>query len=238
VPDTAKYSDISQINNVLLTKPFNLTKDSKALYTETSGFTDSLSAANSLGDNGYISCKVQLIDDAANKVTGTLNDISFNAGRIHQAKLISCLIDTKNIKAGTYRIKITMNTNKNGAKVRLFENRALENLADLSLAKTVSCKDLQKATEFNLGQNYPNPFNPSTIIKYSLPSNCQVTLEVYNLLGEKIVTLVNGQKDAGNHEVTFNGSKLTSGVYIYKITAVSTQTGEHFVKSAKMMMIK
>jgi hypothetical protein len=70
-------------------------------------------------------------------------------------------------------------------------------------------------------QNYPNPFNPSTIIRYSIPFNndgsMAVSLKVYDILGNEIKTLVNSQQAAGNYEVEFNGSNLSSGVYIYQL---------------------
>ena len=73
--------------------------------------------------------------------------------------------------------------------------------------------------EFALEQNYPNPFNPATIIKYSIPQDQQVKLNVYNLLGQNVITLVNGLQKAGQHEVNFNAANLASGVYFYKLEA-------------------
>ncbi len=77
--------------------------------------------------------------------------------------------------------------------------------------------------EFSLNQNYPNPFNPVTSIEYTVPSNVKsetanVTLKVYDVLGNEVATLVNENKSAGIYEVEFNASKLTSGTYFYKLT--------------------
>lgn len=74
-------------------------------------------------------------------------------------------------------------------------------------------------SKFNLLQNYPNPFNPETIIEYSIPEDAFVVLKVYTLLGEEIVTLVNGFKSAGNYKSIFNATDLQSGIYFYKISA-------------------
>jgi len=76
-------------------------------------------------------------------------------------------------------------------------------------------------TQFALEQNYPNPFNPSTSIQYTVGSRQFVQLKVYDVLGNEIATLVNEEKEPGIYEVEFNGSELTSGVYIYKIHAGS-----------------
>jgi hypothetical protein len=85
---------------------------------------------------------------------------------------------------------------------------------------------------FSLEQNYPNPFNPSTVINYKLPADCFVSLKLYNTLGEEVAVLVNEQKQAGRYEVKYDGNKLTSGVYIYRLTAGS------FTQIKKMILMR
>ncbi len=90
--------------------------------------------------------------------------------------------------------------------------------------------------EFMLHQNYPNPFNPSTKINFSLPEAGQVTLKVYNLLGEEIATLINEYKNAGNYEAELSLSELnnnlSSGIYFYQLRF------KQFTSTKKMMVIK
>lgn len=85
---------------------------------------------------------------------------------------------------------------------------------------------------FTLNQNFPNPFNPSTVIRYALPVSGNVTLTVYNSLGQAVRTLVDGQREAGDHEVSFNAADLPSGLYLYELKAA----GHTSVK--KMMLMK
>ena len=76
--------------------------------------------------------------------------------------------------------------------------------------------------EFAMSQNYPNPFNPVTKINFSLPVSSKVTLKIFDVLGQQITELINKDMEAGYHEVSFDGSMLSSGVYIYKLEAVGS----------------
>jgi len=71
--------------------------------------------------------------------------------------------------------------------------------------------------EYSLLQNYPNPFNPETIIRFDLPEESFVNLSIYNLIGEKVITLVDEKLDKGKYAKTLNAGNLPSGVYIYKL---------------------
>jgi len=89
-----------------------------------------------------------------------------------------------------------------------------------------------KLIDFSLEQNYPNPFNPVTTIQYSIPQRSNVTLKVYDLLGNEIATLVDEYKPAGKYEVEWDASNLSTGVYLYKLTA-----GE-FSSVKKLVLLK
>ncbi|MCW8960722.1 MAG: T9SS type A sorting domain-containing protein [Ignavibacteriaceae bacterium] len=96
----------------------------------------------------------------------------------------------------------------------------------------ITIEHLQSFSEYKLTQNFPNPFNPSTIISYSVPKNSYVLLQVYDILGNHITTLVNEEKETGIYEVTFDASSLPSGMYLYELTAGS------FRKIKKMILAK
>ncbi|MCX6639790.1 MAG: T9SS type A sorting domain-containing protein [bacterium] len=86
--------------------------------------------------------------------------------------------------------------------------------------------------EFALVSNFPNPFNPTTNISYTLPNAGNVKLSVFDATGREVATLVNGYRDAGSHSVTFDGSNLASGIYMYRLTSGGQ------VASGKMVMMK
>jgi hypothetical protein len=90
---------------------------------------------------------------------------------------------------------------------------------------------------FVLSQNYPNPFNPSTMINFSLPVDSHVIIELFNTLGEKVDELTNHDFSIGSHEVNFDASKLSNGVYYYKINATGVD-GSSFVSTKKMVLMK
>jgi len=104
--------------------------------------------------------------------------------------------------------------------------------AKINQSTISSNDDGSQLTKFNLEQNYPNPFNPTTTISFSIPSSAFTSLKVYDIIGNEVATLVNEEKPAGNYEVRFNASSLTSGTYFYRLTAGS------FIQTRKMILIK
>jgi len=87
-------------------------------------------------------------------------------------------------------------------------------------------------SSYQLSQNYPNPFNPTTVINYSIPEAGKVTLRVFNMLGQQVVTIVNSQQTAGNYKATFDAGRLASGIYFYTLSA------KNFNMTKKMILMK
>jgi hypothetical protein len=97
-------------------------------------------------------------------------------------------------------------------------------------------------SEFVLQQNYPNPFNPETKIEFSLPIASDITLTIYNLLGQQVICLVDGELSAGYHSVTWNsldqsGFSLGSGIYFYELKSIS-QNGNQTIQTKKMVLLR
>ncbi len=108
----------------------------------------------------------------------------------------------------------------------------------MTYTPVVGVKDQTEApSAFSLEQNYPNPFNPSTKISYSLPSASQVTLKIYDILGNELAVPVNGSKPAGVHSVSFDAGRLCSGVYIYRLSAYPVSGGSGSVTLTRKMIL-
>lgn len=101
---------------------------------------------------------------------------------------------------------------------------------------TQSADNIPKS--FDLSQNFPNPFNPATIIRYSIPSESRVKLEIFNAIGQRVATLVDGERNGGTYEAEWKGA-VTSGIYFYRLEAVaSDDPNKRFLETKKMLLLK
>ncbi|MBS1494450.1 MAG: T9SS type A sorting domain-containing protein [Bacteroidetes bacterium] len=109
---------------------------------------------------------------------------------------------------------------------------------DFGVLTPIGIKNLNEVvSSYQLFQNYPNPFNPTTTIKFSIPSNGFVTLQIFDMLGREVKSLVNNQMNAGFYSYDFNASELSSGIYFYRIQ-VNGDKGVQFVNTKRMVLVK
>jgi hypothetical protein len=142
--------------------------------------------------------------------------IGFVSGNGTTTEIHTYTFSDKDVPAGTYNYRIKQ-IDYDGT----FEYFELEQLISIS-----------PPDNFSLLQNYPNPFNPGTTIKFVINKKSNVTLTIFNSIGEDVLTLVNEEKVVGNYEVNFNASGFTSGIYYYKL-----QTDD-FAQTKKMILLK
>ncbi|MBU1423418.1 MAG: T9SS type A sorting domain-containing protein [Bacteroidetes bacterium] len=123
-----------------------------------------------------------------------------------------------------------------GDSIFVFTNRPLtnEDIFEFTTQRSNFIVDVRESSftpdDFKLYQNYPNPFNSTTTILFSIPSRELVTLKLYDILGREVKTLLNEEKDKGNHKTSFTASDLASGIYFYQLKAGNK-------KSAKKMIL-
>ncbi len=123
------------------------------------------------------------------------------------------------------------NTPRNGYKYK-YRLKQIDNNGDYKYSSEIEVLANLAPANYALSQNYPNPFNPSTMINYQVAEPGKVLLTVYDMLGNKVSTLVDENKAAGRYSVKFNASNLSSGTYIYELKI------NNFVSRNKMLLLK
>ncbi len=260
-PDTANYGNLNTLNSALETQPFQVNTGSQVVFTERSGFADSTAAVNALGKHDYIGYRVEVVDNTTGDVLGMIAKNSITSSSVHPFKTSSYQLNTAGLTGKTLRVKIVVSTNLPASSVAtslnasdslpapiaaeiarsnvphsnifLVKSFARHNQALAAVASNdLSMLNLQVPTTYSLSQNYPNPFNPTTVIDYAIPKDSHVTLRIYDVLGQEVETLVNEEQNVGRYQVQFNGSRLASGVYFYRLVA-----GNHII-TKKMLMLK
>jgi endo-1,4-beta-xylanase len=161
-----------------------------------------------------------------------LEDAAFKADRAGNAGIFLLSNDTTEAGSGNYTIQF--------ATLPYWVSRSgITTLGSFAVGKFSTITDVEKEekvpAEFSLSQNYPNPFNPSTTISYLLPENVKVKLEIFNIIGQKVATLVDEVQPAGSYKLMWNAGNLSSGVYLCKIKAEGRMI---FQKVQKLVLTK
>ena len=152
-------------------------------------------------------------------VSGLSSGVTFEGGSTGTSLAFS----TAGISAGTYQTMMKVRTNDP-------ENPEFQIPITLTVADIVPNEGVEEVPgQISLSQNYPNPFNPATNISFTLPVASEVTLEVFDMLGQKVATLEKGKKQAGKHSISFDASNLSSGVYMYRLQTPSKIMGRQMV---------
>jgi hypothetical protein len=208
-----------------------------------SGLPESYRPRNPVIDTSRDYCRILF---AANKLPGIGNDFTIN----QPDSVLICRAEIKCDK-GFYAAPLNLAVKAaygygpasaifiyNGIRAKNIMPgcRVLNDYAPLTLTGIKEPYVGMKPNIFALNQNYPNPFNPATVINYQIPSNCMVAIKVYDVLGREIATPVQGDMKAGFYSAHFDGSKLSSGVYICRM--IADGNGARFVSVKKMLLVK
>jgi hypothetical protein len=154
--------------------------------------------------------------------TGGSDSPTFQRSDVSSFRVKCVVTDAVSSSATSNVIYVTV-----GGAAKLAADGTLE-----GAAAATDVPSLKTPTSYGLDENYPNPFNPSTIISYQLPASGHVSLKVYNMLGQEVATLVDAIQDAGFKSVTFDASRLPSGVYFYRLESGT------FIQNKKMLLVK
>jgi len=232
----ANYNKLDTLNNVLLSQPFAINSNSVLSFSENSGAADTVAAAGVLGNQGYLTFTVQLVDNASGSVLGTVKKVKFSSSNLQlKYKTSPYTLPTTGLGGKTGRLKISVGTNLDSLRLALVEQYAGVSVSAMGQASNLAMQTTS-ASGITLG-SYPNPFNPSTNIRYQLIENSRVSIKVYDILGRQITTLVDGNKTAGQYIAVFDGSHFASGVYFVRMM-VQGSNAQQIVKTLKIQMLK
>ncbi len=203
-------------------------------------FGDGATSEDQITDHSYsqkgtytFSLKVTDDNDSTDQTTGqiivkdttTYLSVLPQEGIIEPGNSISINVkfNSADLPEGNYSAALLISSN--GGVINIPVNILVSSTVDMKEQKAIP-------SDFVLYQNYPNPFNPSTVIKFSIPKTTFIKLEIFDISGKKVSSIVNSRFSEGVHNVIFDGSRFASGVYIYRITA------DKFVDSKKFILIK
>jgi hypothetical protein len=233
IPDSLRFLSLGTLNQYLESKPFLLTNSSVFIYGVRYGLTDSTAAIAALENGKFINYKVELVDNNTGEVIGVYDQVNYNSSNVFQYRNIGYQVQTNGIGERMVKLRLVIHTNTdfsmNASTRYAFGNSLYKR--DRQLIR-IGYDGKSVVTDYTLSQNFPNPFNPTTTISYALPQDGMVTLKIYDALGREISTLVNEFKQTGRYTASFDASKLSSGVYIYKLTSGK------YTATKKMMLVK
>jgi hypothetical protein len=225
------FSLLDTLNYYLSTEKFNVTNSSQFDFSIEYGVTDSLKAVQSLAENEYVKFKLQLINANTNNVIGEYTVVTFTKDNITPYFGESFSINTSGIGNKKVRVRFIAEENINGgyAMANIYAEESVMPKQNLNI---ISYSGSEVITEYALEQNYPNPFNPTTTISYQIPTSGNVSIKVYDILGNEVANLVDSYKETGRYEVSLDASSLASGVYIYRLNV------NDYVNVKKMVLLK
>ena len=234
VDDSALTTPSKNVNNLYTGMKYYWKVNAKNIagespYSSVWNFTTFLPVPDSLKAVSNELRKVKL-----NWIDKTNNESGFILERKTLEEAGYKFLDTVEVDITSYMDSTVAPATTYKYRIKTYTEYAVSNYSNEAQVTTITKVDEQEKTptEYKLSQNYPNPFNPITTIKYSIPVSGNVKLKIYDVLGKEIETLVNKEQDKGNYEIKFEGSKLASGIYIYRIESGT------FIKSRIMILQK
>jgi hypothetical protein len=229
VPEEYITNGLESLNNILISEPFEISDGESFIYSVQYGLVES--GASKLGANNYINFKVKLIEANTGETLRIFDNVTYSDTDYEQYNNLLYQVNVNGI--GNKEVKLCLEIVSNSvAEYFVADKVSDEDIMAKANIKQVELTQEIEINSYDLYQNYPNPFNPTTNITYQIPKDGHVSLKIYDVLGKEIITLVEEQKTRGKYTVTFDGSNLASGVYIYRL-----ETG-NFVSTKKLMLMK
>jgi len=220
------YNNTETVNGLLVSEPFDLKKDSQIEFNDYFGVADSVAGVSVLGENGYITFKVELLDDASDKVIGTIKESEFTIRNLRPNELSAYKL-SRGLPAGRkVKIRIVLSTNVENPQWSIIDDYMdlKDGLKKIS-AKEISLESSEFITDYALHRAYPNPFNPKTTFRFDLPEETHVEIVVYDLMGREVWKSAKTHYSAGTYSVVWNGvnqsgQPVGTGMYIVRLKSL------------------
>lgn len=227
-----KKKSLEEVTPLLITELFELSETTSFTFTEQFGIGDSVALVNLLGENGNILFNVELVNESNTEVIATLKTVKLSSGNLYSQLRKDYQVNIPASISGKARLRIVPESNIPGLAYEVSTYYRDESSNTSKEKEELVLEELDLINDYLLAQNYPNPFNPTTQIEYQIPTAGLVQLEVFDILGRKVQTLVNENKEVGKYTITFDASGLASGMYLYRLTSGT------FVASKKLFLMK
>jgi hypothetical protein len=226
-----KQINLKENQSILISDPFTITSADDFIYTEKLAFSSEETMAKLFAKRGIVTITLSLVDNETDKQITTLRRWKFHPASNHSSKQEQYKI--KRVVRGNYQVRLQLDVEsktENEVQYYVLNDYSHDN-GSTKIQESHTFQN-QVVDEFSV-MNYPNPFNPETTIQFSVPESDHVKIEVFDVLGKKVRTLLDNLMHAGTHNIKFNDSgDLASGIYIYRI-----QYGTQ-ITSGKMHLIK
>ncbi len=230
-PDTVAYSSQTELNDLVRSESFELNPGSEFYFTDFYYVLDREEADSLLTEDDIVNFKAELVSEMSGEVVGTFDNITYSREQLEKYSNISYQVNCSNLNAGNYYLRLKTSVQ---GDAEYFLGNVQNGGEELNKKgyNQINFDGTKLPISYDLSQNFPNPFNPATTINYQMPENGFVTLKIYDILGKEVATLVNEQKNQGRYSVTFDASRLASGVYIYQLRV------NDYVSSKKRLLLK
>lgn len=208
---------LEMINPYLVSEPFEMSANSKLTFSEKTAVTDEPKLQEFLGENGYLHFRMEIVNESGDRVLHAVSERNVRAGQLPPVAAEHSLDKEQGISE-TVRLRLLVQTNIEDLNYQIV-NTYFQKKGNQAGDEKVAEVDDNLINSYDLLQNYPNPFNPNTQLTFELPEAGKVRLEVYNVMGQRVAVLADGQMSAGRHVVNFDATTLVSGVYFYRLRA-------------------
>jgi hypothetical protein len=223
---------------LLASEPFDLKKDSQIEFNDYFGVADSVAGVSVLGEKGYIVFKVELLDDASDKVIGTIKESEFTVKNLRPNELSAYKL-SRGLPAGRkVKIRIVLSTNVENPQWSIIDDyMGLKDGLKKISANEISLEGSEFITDYALHRAYPNPFNPRTTIAFDLPEEARVEIVVYDLMGREVWKSAKANYSPGTYSVVWNGTNhsgqsVGTGVYLVRLNSAK------FTATQKILLMK